>query len=88
MFDKGFPIVSTSGGAGYHIDIDLSKWDEVISELEGRKKTISTKLDAAYRIVGYIRKSGRNAIPSSVPASVVSKTASKPEQLSFMDGGR
>lgn len=82
MFEKGVPIVSTSGGAGYHVDIDLEKWSTVIAELEGRKATISTKLDAAYRIVGHIRKIGINAIPSRVPQTI------KPQQLSFMDGGR
>lgn len=88
MFEKGVPIVSTSGGAGYHIDIDLGKWADVIAELEGRKATISTKLDAAYRIVSHIRKSGINAIPSHVPQTVIVKSGSKPQQLSFMDGGR
>lgn len=85
MFEKGVPIVSTSGGAGYHIDIDLDKWADVIAELEGRKATISTRLDAAYRIVGHIRKSGINAIPTNMSQII---NGSKPQQLSFMDGGR
>lgn len=80
MFEKGVPIVSTSGGAGYRIDIELENWAGLISELEGRKATISTKLDAANRIVSRIRKSGINAIQTDVPAS--------PRQLSFLGGGR
>ncbi len=83
MFEKGVPIVSTSGGAGYHIDIDLSKWADVISELEGRKKTISLKLDAAYRIVGFIRKGGCNPVLCACPAC-----AKETRTTLFMDGGR
>lgn len=78
MFEKGVPIVSTSGGAGYRIDIDLSSWSELVSELEGRKSTISKKIEAANRIVTNIQLAGRDAIPVNVPTT--------PKQLSFISG--
>lgn len=70
MYEKGVPIVSTSGGAGYHIDIDLDKWDKVAAELEAKKDTISKKIDATYRIVGKIKSAGIHAIPTDVPKVV------------------
>ena len=88
MFEKGVPIVSTSGGAGYRIDIDLEQWNEVAKELESKKATFQKKVSAAYRIIRTIRKYGVNAIPSNVPqVRVTVSDAQAPEtpvQLSFM----
>lgn len=88
MFEKGVPIVSTSGGAGYRIDIDLEQWNEVAKELESKKATFQKKVSAAYRIIRTIRKYGVNAIPSNVPqVRVTMSDAQAPEtpvQLSFM----
>ncbi len=78
MFLKGVPVVSTSGGAGYRIDINLQSWDEVVHELEGRKNSIAEKADAARRIVRNIQQAGREAIPTDIPQT--------PKQLSFIGG--
>ena len=67
MFGKGVPIVSTSGGAGYRIDIDLESWAEVVGELEGRRRTIAERLDSANRIVAKIQAVGVSSIPTDVP---------------------
>ena len=77
MFEKGVPIVSTSAGAGYRIDIDLDSWSVLVNELEGRKSTINEKIEAAQRIVKRIETAGRDTIPTDVPTS--------PRQLSFME---
>lgn len=77
LFIKGVPVVSTSGGAGYHIDIDLNQWNEVIRELEGKRKTLGEKVDAAHRIVEKIKSVGISAIPTHVPST--------PRQLSYME---
>lgn len=82
MFLKGVPVVSTSGGAGYRLDIDLKSWDELVDELENRRNSISKKADAARGIVKMIQQAGRNAIPTDVPASPV-----PPKQLSFIGEG-
>jgi len=86
MYDKGVPIVSTSGGAGYHIDIDLEKWDKVAAELEAKKETITKKIDATYRIVGKIKSAGIHAIPTDVPKVVNMPPTgdTRPHQLSFI----
>lgn len=81
MFLKGVPVVSTSGGAGYRLDIDLKSWNELVSELDGRKSSIEKKADAARQIVKNIQQAGRSAIPTDVPVT--------PKQLSFIgDGAR
>lgn len=77
MFDKGIPVVSHSGGAGYRIDIDLDAWSVVIEELSGRKNSLDIRLESAYRIVANIKVAGRNAIPTDVPQS--------PKQLSLLE---
>lgn len=82
MFAKGVPIVSTSGGAGYRIDIDLDSWVDVVAELEGRKKTIGERIEAAHRIVRKIHALGINAIPNEVPTQ--GPLQNKPAQLSFI----
>ena len=86
MFDKGVPIVSTSGGAGYRIDIDLDQWDKLAAELEAKKDTITKKIDATYRIVRRIQKAGINAIPTDVPKVILPVGDAHPHQLSFMGG--
>lgn len=89
LFEQDYPIVSTSGGAGYRIDIDLESWGELVNELESKKKTLERKIGAAKRISTRIRKSGRNAIPTSVPPIHTSAPASAPKQrqLSFLSDG-
>jgi hypothetical protein len=92
MFDKGVPIVSTSGGAGYSINIDLENWSTVVNEIGHRKETLEKKETAARRIIERIQKLGRDAIPSHVPAHYLSAPTagpvpqSGPRQLSFMGG--
>lgn len=87
MFDKGCPVVSTSAGAGYRIDIDLTVWEGMIAELEKREQTLHKRIDAAQRIVSQIQRAGRSAIPTSVPPAFqpVRKTEA-PRQMSFIDG--
>lgn len=88
MYDKGVPIVSTSGGAGYHIDIDLEKWDKVAAELVAKKETISKKIDATYRIVGMIKSAGIHAIPTDVPQAMAMPTGkSNLYQTTFFEVG-
>ena len=86
MYEKGVPIVSTSGGAGYRIDINLDEWSKVAAELETKKETIEKKIDATYRIVGKIKSAGVNAIPTRVPQTVTMPAAgdSRPYQLTFI----
>ena len=84
MFEKGVPIVSTSGGAGYHIDIDLEQWDKVAAELKAKKETISKKVDATHRIIRMIKKYGISSIPSKVPQVKIVPTGNQPVQLSYM----
>lgn len=84
MFEKGVPIVSTSGGAGYHIDIDLEQWGKVAAELRAKKETISKKVEATYRIIRMIRKHGIDTIPSQVPQANIATTGKQPVQLSYM----
>lgn len=89
MFEKGVPIVSTSGGAGYRIDIDLDQWNQLAAELETKKETITKKIDATYRIVGKIKSAGIDAIPTHVPQTVTMPAAagdSRPYQLTFIGG--
>ena len=80
MFELGVPVVSTSGGAGYRIDIDMNSWNDMIVELQGKKKSFERKIEAAQRIVMKIQTHRINAIPTNVPAT--------PRQLSFVDGAR
>lgn len=88
-YNKGVPIVSTSGGAGYRIDIDLEQWTKIAAELEAKKKTLSRKIKATFRIVGKIEKAGINAIPTHVPQTITMPAAagdSHPYQLTFIGG--
>jgi len=92
MFEKDVPIVSTSGSAGYSINIDLGNWETVVNELEHRKETLEKKETAARRIIERIKKIGRDAIPSRVPAHYLTAPTSGPapqsgpRQMSFMGG--
>jgi len=76
MLSKGVPIVSTSGGAGYRIDIDLDSWSDMVHELEGRRFSLNEKIEAVERIVQRIETIGRSSIPTDVPVT--------PRQLSFI----
>lgn len=89
MFELDYPISSTSGGAGYRIDIDTESWSELVNELESKKKTLEKKIEAAIRISARIRKSGRNAIPSTAPVynAPAPAAAKKQRQLSFLTDG-
>lgn len=90
MFIKGVPIVSTSGGAGYRIDIDLGQWTHMVAELESRKDQLERKIDAALRIMRTIETAGREAIPTTVPAHFLGTSAPAkprtPSQMSFLGG--
>lgn len=87
LFDKGVPVVSTSGGAGYRIDINLDSWTELVNELRGKKETYEKKLDAAHRIVERITLSGREAIPSDAPVKSLRAVELEegPRQLALME---
>lgn len=77
LFDKGIPIVSTSGAAGYRLDIDAESWADVVYELESRAISLQARLHTAKVIQAKIRRIGLEAIPPAVPT--------KPQQLSLLE---
>lgn len=77
MFEKGIPIISNSGSAGYCIDIDESHWDVTLVDLRSKEQSLREKVESAERIINLIRQLGRDAIPTDVPE--------KPKQLSLLE---
>lgn len=67
MFEKGIPIISNSGSAGYCIDIDESHWDVTLVDLRSKEQSLREKVESAERIINLIRQLGRDAIPTDVP---------------------
>lgn len=77
MFDKGIPVVSSSGSSGYCIQIDAEKWTVMVNELESRKVSIEGRLHTAKIIQAKIRRIGLEVIPPTVPST--------PKQLSLLE---
>lgn len=71
MFNRGVPIVSNSGGAGYCISIDLEKWQVTLVDLKSKKDSFETKIEATEKIVRRIGQLGRDVIPTDVPTEAV-----------------
>jgi len=77
MLDMCIPVMSTSGEAGYRLDVDPEHLAEMVRELEDRRDTLNEKIGAARRTLLKVRELGRNTIPAKIPE--------KPVQLSIFE---
>lgn len=76
MFDDLIPIVSSSGAAGYRLELGEKPIRQMISELQRRREQCTYKIQRAERLILKIKQVGEAAIPESLPE--------QPQQLSFI----
>jgi hypothetical protein len=81
MFSKGIPIVSTSGEAGYRLDVNEKHFEEMLVELMSRRENLSEKIERARQTLELIRKAKVAAIPTDVPETPVQLTFLPPSPI-------
>lgn len=69
LFNKGIPIVSSSGESGYRLDVNLDDWEDMIEELKSRRNSIDDRIQTANKIVKKIHVLGLDVIPAVVPTT-------------------
>jgi hypothetical protein len=74
MFNKGIPVVSTSGNAGYRLVVEPTYLMAMEKELKSRRDRLNEKINAAHRTLVKVRESGRDAIPTNVTDAPVQLT--------------
>lgn len=75
MFDDLIPIVSSSGSAGYRLDLSEDTIRHMIAEWQRRREQYARKIERGERLILRIRQ-GQTRIPEGLPA--------KPKQMSFI----
>jgi malate/lactate dehydrogenase len=74
---RDYPIVSSSGEAGYTMKASAEEMDTYIADQASRKAKIQENIDAAYRskekarLVGQVRNEFRTALPAPVQMSFI-----------------
>jgi DNA invertase Pin-like site-specific DNA recombinase len=76
MFDDLIPIVSSSGAAGYRLDLSEQTIRSMINEWHRRREQYAHKIERGERLILKIKQVGEAAIPESLPE--------EPRQLSFI----
>jgi hypothetical protein len=76
MFDDLIPIVSSSGAAGYRLDLSEETIRSMINEWHRRRDQYAHKIERGERLILKIKQVGEQAIPESLPE--------QPQQLSFI----
>jgi hypothetical protein len=76
MFDDLIPIVSSSGAAGYRLDLSEDTIQKMINEWQRRREQYAHKIQRAEKLKLKIREVGEQAIPERLPE--------QPRQMSFI----
>jgi hypothetical protein len=76
MFDDLIPIVSSSGAAGYRLDLSEETIRSMINEWHRRREQYAHKIERGERLILKIKQVGEAVIPESLPE--------EPKQLSFI----
>ncbi len=78
MREKLIPIISSSGEAGYRLDVSEEAIRSMIAEWGSRRRRLRELIERAERMLILIHQAGIGAIPSQLPAS-----KEKVQQLAF-----
>jgi hypothetical protein len=76
MFDNLIPVVSSSGSAGYRLELDPETIRKMIQELKRRIDQYTHKVERGHRLLMKLEEVGAAAIPESLPE--------EPRQMSFI----